>query len=153
VYLAALDILSQYPAQAEAFLRDIQPTETGQIPQHPLDRCLDLYFLNTAEHMTLILSPQVNEELLIVAATPYLGVGGDQRLLEIFEAAHSTVLAVLAAPRNADLVARYIHTYVDVLFKVGSSVHYVALVIRRALMMLGVGLSAKPFSTTIPHGY
>ena len=152
MYLAALDILSQYPAQAEEFLRGIQPTEAGQIPQHPLDRCLDLYFLNTAEHMTLVLSPQLNEELLIAAATPYLGVGGDQRLLEIFEAAHSTVLAVLAAPQNADLVPKYIHTYVDVLFKVGSSVHYVALYIRHALTMLGVGLSTESFSTTISHG-
>ena len=119
VYLTAIDILSQYPAQAEAFLREIQPAEAGCIPQHPLDRCLDLYFLNTAEHFTLVLTPKANEELLIAAATPYLGVGGDQRLLEIFEAAHSTVLAVLAAPQTADLVAKHIYTYVDVLFKVG----------------------------------
>ena len=119
VYLAALDILSQYPRQADTFLRDIKPTEAGSIPQHPLDRCLDLYFLNTAEHFTLVLNPRANEELLIAAATPYLGVGGDQRLLEIFEAAHSTVLAVLAAPQNADLVVKHIYTYVEVLFKVG----------------------------------
>ena len=119
VYLAALDILSQYPAQAEAFLRSIQPAQAGQIPQHPLDRCFDLYFLNTGEHFTLVLTPQVNEELLVTAATPYLGVGGDQRLLEIFEAAHSTMLAVLATPQNSDLVAKYIYKYADVLFEVG----------------------------------
>lgn len=118
VYLAALDILAQYPAEAEAFLRDIKPAEAGRIPQHPLDRCLDLYFLNTAEHFTLVLTTQVNEELLIAAATPYLGVGGDQRLLEIFEAAHSTMLSVFSAPQNSELVTKYIHTYVDVLFKV-----------------------------------
>ena len=123
VYLAAIDILSQYPVQAEAFLRGIKPAEAGRIPQHPLDRCLDLYFLNTAEHLTLVLNSQANEELLVAAATPYLGVGGDPRLLEIFEAAHSTVLAVLAAPQNSDLVAKYIYSYVDVLFKVGLTFH------------------------------
>lgn len=118
VFLTAIDILSQYPIQAEAFLRDIRPTEADHIPQHPLDRCLDLYFLNTAENFTLVLTSRVNEELLIGAATPYLGVGGDQRLLEIFEAAHSNVLAVLASPHSSDLIAKYIYSYVDTLFKV-----------------------------------
>ena len=118
VYLTAIDILSQYPVQTEAFLQDIRPTSAGSIPQHPLDRCHDLYFLNTAEHFTVVLSPELNEQLLIGAATPYLGLGSDPRLLEIFEAAHSVMLAVLSAPQNPDLLARHIHTYVDALFKV-----------------------------------
>ncbi len=90
----------------------------GAIPQHPLDRCLDLYFLNTAEHFTTVFGPKLNEELLIPAATPYLGIGGDQRLLEIFESAHSVMLAVLSAPQNSDILAKHIHLYIDVLFKV-----------------------------------
>lgn len=118
VNLAAIDILSQYPVQAEAFLRDIRPTQRGEIPHHPLDRCLDLYFLNTAEHFAIILSPQCNEELLVEAATPYLGLASDPRLLEIFEAAHSTMLAVLSAPQNADLLGRHIHPYISALFGV-----------------------------------
>ena len=118
VYLTAIDILSQYPVQTEAFLQDIRPTSTGSIPQHPLDRCHDLYFLNTAEHFTVVLSPELNEQLLIGAATPYLGLGSDPRLLEIFEAAHSVMLALLSAPQNSDLLARHIHPYVDALFKV-----------------------------------
>ena len=121
VYLVALDILSQYPAQAEAYLRELKPSQAGQIPQHPLDRCFDLYFMNTAEHFTLILTPEVNEQLLIAAATPYLGVGGNQRLLQMFEAAHSIMLAVLSAPQNSVLVAKHIYTYVDILFKVSAS--------------------------------
>lgn len=152
VYLAALDILAQYPVQAEAFLRDVRPAEAGRIPLHPLDRCLDLYFLNTAEHFTLVLTTQVNEELLIAAATPYLGVGGDQRLLEIFEAAHSTMLAVLAAPQNSDLVAKYIYTYVDVLFKVGSQIclwYYQY----HVLMMPGTGLPTESFLPAVSDGY
>ncbi len=118
IYLAAIDILSQHPIQAEAFLQEVRPTETGRIPEHPLDRCYDLYFLNTAEHFALVLTPRVNEDLLITAATPYLGVGSDQRLIEIFEAAHSVMLAVFSAPQNAEIVATHIYTYVDALFNV-----------------------------------
>ena len=116
--LTAIDILSQFPVQAEAFLREIRPLSAGSIPQHPLDRCLDLYFLNTTEHFTTVLSPELNEELLVIAATPYLGLGSDQRLLEIFESAHSVMLAVLSAPQNSDLFAKHIHPYIDVIFKV-----------------------------------
>ena len=104
--------------QAEAFLREIRASSAGSIPQHPLDRCLDLYFLNTAEHLTTVLSPELNEELLVNAATPYLGLGSDQRLLEIFESAHSVMLAVLSAPQNSKLLAKHVHPYLDVLFRV-----------------------------------
>lgn len=117
VYLAAIDILSQYPIQAEAFLREIRAADTGLIPDHPLDRCRDLYFLNTAEHFAIILPPQANQDLLISAAIPYLGVGKDQRLMEIFEAAHSLMLMVFSVG-NAELVADNIYSYVDALFKV-----------------------------------
>ena len=85
---------------------------------HPLERCLDLYFLNTAEHFTLILSPLTNEELLVGAATPYLATGGNNHLLEIFEAAHSVMLAVLIAPQSIDLTAKHLPFYVDALLKV-----------------------------------
>lgn len=116
--LTAIDILCQFPVQAEAFLREIRPSSAGSIPQHPLDRCLDLYFLNTTEYFTTVLSPELNEELLVTAATPYLGLESDQRLLELFESAHSVMLAVLSAPQNSDLLAKHIHLYVDVLFRV-----------------------------------
>ena len=65
-----------------------------------------------------MLSPELNEELLVSAATPYLGLGSDQRLLEIFESAHSVMLAVLSAPQNSKLLAKHVHPYLDVLFKV-----------------------------------
>ncbi|CRG90503.1 hypothetical protein PISL3812_07547 [Talaromyces islandicus] len=103
VNLVAIDILTQYPDLAENFLRTIKPIELGHIPDHPLERCLDLFFLNTAEHFALTLSPQTNEELVISAATPYLAAGGNNHLLEIFEAAHSVVLAVFSSPQNADV--------------------------------------------------
>ncbi|KAI9723367.1 MAG: hypothetical protein M1812_001251 [Candelaria pacifica] len=116
VSLTAIDILTKFPSQAEDYLQDIRPCELGRLPNHPLDRCLDLYFLNTAEHFALILPPHVNENLLVVAASPYLVAGGNNSLLEIFEAAHSVMLAVLGAPQNASLTSKHLPSYVEALF-------------------------------------
>ncbi|PWY70458.1 hypothetical protein BO70DRAFT_389811 [Aspergillus heteromorphus CBS 117.55] len=118
VTLAAVDILAQYPDLAENFLRSIKPSELGQIPAHPIERCLDLFFLNTSELFTPILSPACSEELLIAAAVPYLPAGGNNHLLEIFEAAHSAVLAVFAIPKNAAVAAKHLPFYIDNLFAV-----------------------------------
>ncbi|KAB8079015.1 hypothetical protein BDV29DRAFT_111151 [Aspergillus leporis] len=118
VTLTAVDILSQYPDLSENFLRSIKPNELGCIPAHPLERYLDLYFLNTSELFTPVLTPKVSEELLISAAVPYLPAGGDNNLLEIFEAAHSVVLAVFAIPGNALLAAKHLPFYIDNLFAV-----------------------------------
>ncbi|KAL8831818.1 MAG: hypothetical protein Q9191_000642 [Dirinaria sp. TL-2023a] len=117
VYLTAIDILSNSPVQVEAFLQDIKPSEIGIIPQHPLDRCHDLFFLNTSEHFALVLNPRLCEDLLVTAAMPYLGLDKDRRLLENFEAAHSVMLAVFAAPMNTEITIRHINAYYDVLFK------------------------------------
>ncbi|KAL1643949.1 hypothetical protein SLS58_004624 [Diplodia intermedia] len=117
VYLTALDILAQYPLQADAFLKAIRPATLGSIPSNPLDRCHDLYFLNTAEHFPLVLSPQTNEDLLVAAATPYLSTGGARHLLPLFEAAHSVMLSVLSAPSCASQVsAKHLPFYVSSLF-------------------------------------
>lgn len=131
VYLTAIDIICNYPLQAEAFIREIRPVELGQIPKHPLERCLDLFFLNAAEHFTLVLTTRTNEDLLISAATPYLVAGGNNHLLEIFEAAHSVVLAVLSAPQSADLAAKHLPSYVDTLFKVRSQMSICGLLVTR----------------------
>lgn len=88
------------------------------IPQHPLDRYLDLFFLNTAEHFTLVLHSHTSEEVLVAAATPYLAAGGNNNLLAIFEAAHSVMLAVFSAPQNAELTTRHLPFYIDALFRV-----------------------------------
>jgi hypothetical protein len=118
VFLAAIDILSQYPDLSENFLRSIKPGDIGQIPSHPVERCLDLFFLNVAEHFPLVLSPDANEELLLSAAFPYLAAGANCLLLEIFEAAHSLVLVVFAIPHNADLAAKHLPFYIENLFAV-----------------------------------
>lgn len=134
VNLTAIDILSQYPAASQEFLESIRPSAAGRIPDYPIDRCLDLFFLNTAEHFALILSPAVNEDLLISAALPYLAAGGNNNLLEIFEAAHSVALSVLAAPKSADMAAKHLPFYIDTLFTVCA--HFILLRPRRLRLIL-----------------
>jgi hypothetical protein len=118
VYLTAIDILSSYPPKAQAYVQDIRPSEAGVVPHLPLDRNLDLFFLNTSEHLTLILRPAIAEDLLVSSAAPYLASASDANLLPIFEAAHSVMLAVFSAPQNADIANRHLPFYVDTLFRV-----------------------------------
>lgn len=118
VYLTAVDILAAYPMHADKFLKAIAPKQLGHIPRHPLDRILDLYFLNAAEHFTLVLSPATNEDLLVTSAVPYLAAGGNHSMLPVFEAAHSVMLAVLSAPQSAEITAKHLPFYIDALFGV-----------------------------------
>lgn len=118
VYLTAIDIISAYPNHVDKLLKSIAPQQLGQIPRHPLDRILDLYFLNTAEHFTLVLSPATNEDLLVASAIPYLAAGENRHMLPIFEAAHSVMLAVLSAPQSAEITAKHLPFYIDALFSV-----------------------------------
>ena len=117
INFTAIDILSQHPAQAEHFLESIRPVDLGRIPPHPLDRLQDLFFLNTAEHFTLSVSPQTNQALLFNAAAPYVDPNGDSRLGEIFEAAHSVMLAIFAAPQNAEVATQDVPFYIETLLR------------------------------------
>ncbi|RFU30245.1 hypothetical protein B7463_g6081, partial [Scytalidium lignicola] len=116
VFLTSIDILSRYPIESRDFLKSIYPQHAGQIPSHPLQRNLDLFYLNTSEQFPLVLSHADSESLIVVLASPYLDPRADKRLGEIFEAAHSAMLAVLAAPQNAQLTARILPFYAKSLF-------------------------------------
>lgn len=116
VNMTSIDILTRFPSQATQFLTSIHPAHSGRIPEHPLDRNLDLFYLNTAEHFTLILSSTSNEHLIASVASPYLNPTANSALLEIFEAAHSAMLAVFSAPQNASLTAQILPFYIDSLF-------------------------------------
>ncbi|KAF2126205.1 hypothetical protein P153DRAFT_347236 [Dothidotthia symphoricarpi CBS 119687] len=118
VYLTAIDILSAYPNHADKLLKLIAPQLLGHIPRHPIDRILDRYFLDTAEHFTLILSLATNEDLLVAAAVPYLAAASTRTMLPVFEAAHSVMLAVLSAPQSAHITAKHLPFYIDALFRV-----------------------------------
>ncbi|KAL5322546.1 hypothetical protein ACEPPN_010519 [Leptodophora sp. 'Broadleaf-Isolate-01'] len=115
VNITSIDILTRFPSSSLAFLRTIYP-HAGQIPAHPLQRNHDLFYLNTAEHFTLSLKPADVESLIVTPCTPYLSPIANVHLLEIFEAAHSAMLAVLAAPQNEELTARILPFYVESLF-------------------------------------
>ena len=117
VYLTAIDILSTHPTAALKFLSLIAPPHLGTIPSHPLDRTLDLYFLNTSEHFSLVLPKTANEDLLVAAAVPYLAsFSSAPGLTPNFEAAHSVMLSVLSAPQSADATAKHLPFYIDALF-------------------------------------
>ncbi|PNS17476.1 Peroxisomal membrane protein PEX17 [Sphaceloma murrayae] len=118
VHLTCIDVLNAYPAAASTFLRSVAPTEAGKIPQHPLDRTSDLFFLNTAEHFTLCVRSEDAEALFLNAAAPYLTATPTPELIPIFEAAHSVMLAVFSAPHNAQIASRHLPFYVDALFRV-----------------------------------
>lgn len=113
-----MDILGAHTVPSEAFIQTIKSTDHAAVPDHPLDRNLDLFFLNTAEHFTLTLPPNLSDELLIPAASPYLAAGGNNNLLPIFESAHSLMLAVFSAPQNTELTARHLPFYIEALFNV-----------------------------------
>lgn len=146
VFLAAIDILSQYPDLAEKFLRSIKPRDIGQIPDHPVERCLDLFFLNTAEHFPVILTPETSEELLLSAAFPYLAAGANSLLLEIFEAAHSLTLVVFAIPHNAELAAKHLPFYIENLF----AVSHLTTSFETLKSNIHPGIPRKSLSKTIP---
>ncbi|KAF9691681.1 hypothetical protein EKO04_010413 [Ascochyta lentis] len=120
VYLTAIDILSAHPAHATKFLSLIAPPHLGTIPSHPLDRILDLYFLNTSEHFSLALSASVNENLLVASAIPYLSTTShpttNAHLAANFEAAHSVMLSVLSSPQSAEATATHLPFYINALF-------------------------------------
>ncbi|KAF8855885.1 hypothetical protein BDZ45DRAFT_654797 [Acephala macrosclerotiorum] len=117
VNMTSIDILTRYPAASLAFLRTVYPTQAGRIPANPLLRNHDLFYLNTAEHFTLSLSPTDAEYLIVAPCQPYLSPIANSNLLEIFEAAHSAMLAVLASPQNSELTARILPFYVESLFQ------------------------------------
>jgi hypothetical protein len=116
VNMTSIDIITRYPAASLALLKTIYPIQAGQIPPHPLQRNHDLFYLNTAEHFTLTLSAANAEHLIVTPCIPYLSPSANPNLLEIFEAAHSAMLAVLAAPQNAGLAAKFLPFYVETLF-------------------------------------
>ena len=113
VNFAAIDILNQYPDHMRNFLQAIRPANVGHIPQHPLDRTNDLFFLNTAEHFTMTASPGMNENLILAAAIPYMSPQSQKVSNDLYEAAHSVALAIFAVPACADLAARQLPAYTE----------------------------------------
>ncbi len=122
VFSTSLDMLSQRPASAQQFLHTIFPKQIGSIPYSALNRTLDLFYLNTAEHFPILFTPTQTKTLLLDVALPYTtfplksGIHPTPTMAQLFEAAHSCTLAAFAAPNMADLAAKSIPHYASILF-------------------------------------
>ena len=117
VYLIAIDILSAHPLQADKFIHGISPATFASVSNNPLDRILDLFFLNAAEHLVFVLPASTTEGMVLKVAATYLASGGNRGLRENFEAAHSVMLAVFASTQNLELSAAYLPQYIEALFE------------------------------------
>ncbi|KAL2271755.1 hypothetical protein VTJ83DRAFT_1126 [Remersonia thermophila] len=117
--LTSLDTLARYGPASAAFLREIRnPAAAPSVPAHPLHRTLDLFYLNTAEHLPLHLSPADCDLLIVQPAAAYLtppapGEPLSPQMVQLFEAAHSAVLACLSCPHNAGLAAAVVPFYAE----------------------------------------
>lgn len=116
-YNTCIDILARYREPATAFLRDTLPPSSGAIPTHALHQVLDLFYLNTAEHLPLNLTSEACETLIIQPASTYLSHSTplSRRMIELFEAAHSATLSVLSCPQNGPVAVRMAPFYAETL--------------------------------------
>lgn len=116
-YNTCIDILARYREPATAFLRDTMPPNADTIPTHALNKVLDLFYLNTAEHLPLNLTSEACEALIIQPASIYLShsMPLSRRMVELFEAAHSATLSVLSCPQNGPIAVSMAPFYAETL--------------------------------------
>ncbi|KAK1497616.1 peroxin 8 [Colletotrichum cuscutae] len=117
-YLTSLDILARFGDACVSFLTETKPPHAGVVPPGPLDRTLDLFYLNVAEHLPLNMPTEACDALIVRPATAYLTHTGalTSTTVELFEAAHSAVLSVLSCPHNSALTVTLVPFYIDALF-------------------------------------
>lgn len=116
-YMTSIDILARYSEPSVAFLEETLPPSTGSAPGHALHMILDLFYLNTAEHLPLNISPEACERLIIQPATLYLSQSAppSKRMVELFEAAHSAFLSVLSCSQNGYIAVKVAPYYAETL--------------------------------------
>lgn len=117
-YMTSIDVLSRDGQACESFLREIRPADAMLFPSTHLQKTLDLYYLNVAEHLPLSLSTDACEVLLIKPATAYLSHEGPMSpaTTELFESAHSAMLSVLSVPQHSALTIKITPFYIVRLF-------------------------------------
>ncbi|EGR48565.1 uncharacterized protein TRIREDRAFT_77870 [Trichoderma reesei QM6a] len=118
-YLTSIDSISRNPAACETFLNEIRPLEASTAPVTHLSRTLDLFYLNVAEHLPLVLSTAACEALIIKPATAYLSQEGPMTpsIVELFESSHSAILSVLSCPQHSSLTIDITPFYIVKLFE------------------------------------
>ncbi|KAK1598622.1 peroxin 8 [Colletotrichum navitas] len=117
-YLTSLDILARFGDACVSFLGETKPPHAGAVPPSPLDRTLDLFYMNVSEHLPLNMPTEACDSLIVRPATAYLTHIGTMTatMVELFEAAHSAVLSVLSCPHNGPLTVSLVPFYIDALF-------------------------------------
>ncbi|KAG6014072.1 hypothetical protein E4U43_006962 [Claviceps pusilla] len=127
-YMASLDVLSSDARASETFLREIRPPDVNSSSSSssstPLDKTLDLYYLNVAEHFPLSLSTDACEALLVKPAMAYLSQEQEPMSSrppsttrkELFESAHSVILSALSCPQHSALTIQIAPFYIVKLF-------------------------------------
>lgn len=118
-YLTSIDILSRNAPMGYSFLYGTRPTENDAISATYLQRTLDLFYLNLAEHLPLTLSTEACEALILKPATAYISNEGmmTPSMVELFEAAHSAILSTLSCPQHSELTIQITPFYVVKLFE------------------------------------
>ncbi|KAL3964770.1 hypothetical protein ACCO45_001774 [Purpureocillium lilacinum] len=93
-YLTSIDVLTRDPVVCDGFLRELRPADVAPIPMTHLQRTLDLFYLNVAEHLPLTLSVDSCENLIVKPAMTYLSHEGPMSpsMIELFESAHTHAL-------------------------------------------------------------
>lgn len=117
-YMTSIDVISRFAAGAQAFLEATRPGDPS-IPTQYVQRSLDLFYLNLAEHLPLTLSTEAAEEFIVKPALAYLSHQGPMTpsMVELFESAHSCVLAVLCCPQHSSLTIGMAPFYIVKLFE------------------------------------
>lgn len=118
-YLTSLDVICRSVDACEKFLSDFRPADGLSVPSAHLQRTLDLYYLNVAEHLPLSVSTEAADALIIKPATAYMDFQGamSPTMVEIFESAHSAVLSVLSCPQHSALTIQLTPFYIVKLFE------------------------------------
>ncbi|KAH6687301.1 peroxin 8 [Plectosphaerella plurivora] len=156
-YLTSLDILARFPDASVTFLSSTKPRDPGAAPghprYHPLNRTLDLFYLNVAEHLPLNIPSPACEDLIVQPATAYLTQSGPPSHLtvELFEAAHSAVLSTLSCPHNSALTVKLVPFYIDTLF--ASFPSYISTRQFRVAFKTIMQIVSPPFPIAATHPY
>lgn len=118
-YLTSLDNVTRSSQACETILTEFRPADGVGLPSNFLQRTLDLFYLNMAEHMPLILSTEAADALIIKPTTAYLSLDGPMTpaVIEIFESAHSAILAVMSCPQHSRLTIDLAPFYIVRLFE------------------------------------
>lgn len=116
-YMTSIDVIARYAGGAQAFLQATRPGDPSMPTKH-IQRNLDLFYLNLAEHLPLTLSTEEAEEFIVKPALAYLSHQGPMTpsIVELFESAHSCVLSVFGCPQHSSLTIGMAPFYIVKLF-------------------------------------